>query len=353
MRILYDARSVRTPAGVYVFRGLAEAWRDDPRVEGVYAGVPRQFDHSVLPHGVEPVTIDSPGWLRHVRRDLPAAADRIAADIIFCPNAIAPRDARSVLYFQDLFHFRPRVARRAKLIGIADRTVRAAWRAVSASSCRLAVAVSTEILGEIRKRVRVRSVMIPNGVDVGGARWVGDGDYVLVMGGIGPRKDEATALRAWARVPRSARDGLVMHLIGVEPAIRRDRLAALARSLSIADSVRIRGGVPRDVFLESAARARLTISCSRLEAFGLPVAEALAMGAPLVCSDIPAHRELLERAGAGATFAPRDTDDLARRICAALAGDGPRRLSAPPDGWAWRDRAREHLDAYEVAGNGT
>ncbi|MFM1871705.1 MAG: hypothetical protein RL398_1127 [Planctomycetota bacterium] len=38
---------------------------------------------------------------------------------------------------------------------------------------------------------------------------------------------------------------------------------------------------------------RAAVQCARFEGFGLPALEALAHGAPLVCSDIPSHREIV------------------------------------------------------------
>lgn len=349
MRILFDARSVRTPSGLYVFQGLATAWCENPRVAGVFAAIPDGFDLAGVPAGVEPVRHESASWLRHVGTVLPRIADRLNVDIIFSPNASPPRDRRSVLFFQDLYHFRPRVAKGDRIRGWVGRTTRASWRAVAAPSALLGVAVSTEVLHQVRRRVRVRSVLIPNGVDVHGYRWIGDRPEVVVAGGIGMRKDEGTAIRAWARLAPSARRDLHLRIIGAEPPPRRQVLEELAASLGVSETVTVMGELSRDAFLEIVARARVVMSCSRLEAFGLPVAEALALGAPLICTDIPAHRELLQRADAGWYFAPHDAVDLSRRLAKALDGEGPRRMAAPPTEWTWRVRAGEHLDAYRRA----
>lgn len=349
MRILFDARSVRTPSGLYVFQGLATAWCENPRVSHVYAAIPAEFDTTRVPIGVEPLRHETTSWLRHVGTVLPRLADRVQADIIFSPNASPPRDERSVLFFQDLFHFRPRVSKGDRVRGWVGRTTRASWRAVAAPAALLGVAVSAEVLEHVRRRVRVRSVLIPNGVDIHDHRWIGDKPEVVVMGGIGSRKDEGVAIRAWTRVPPRTRAGLRLHLIGVEPATRRATLETLAASLGVADSTTITGELDRDAFLEIVARSRVAISCSRLEAFGLPVAEALALGAPLICSDIPAHRELMHRAAAGSHFAPHDNIDLSRLLASALEGAGPPRMMAAPKAWTWRVRADEHLDAYQAA----
>jgi glycosyltransferase involved in cell wall biosynthesis len=52
------------------------------------------------------------------------------------------------------------------------------------------------------------------------------------------------------------------------------------------------------------------ISASKLEAYPLPPLEALACGKPLLLSDIPAHKELVEASNAGRTFSLKDNDSL-------------------------------------------
>src|SRR5687768_4635937 len=203
MRILFDARSVRTTTGSYVLRGLTAAWREDARVSEVLAAIPAGFDASQLLSDVVPVHLPARGgWLRHLTLGLREAADRVRADVIFCANGTGPRDARTVLYFQDLFHFRFRdcdIPLRGQLMEIG----RAAWRSTSASHSGLGIAVSHSIAEDARRDVgRLPIVEIPNGVDVESIRWGGEGDVVYVAGGTGAHKSEETALLAWARLGR-------------------------------------------------------------------------------------------------------------------------------------------------------
>ena len=347
VRILFDARSVRTTTGSYVFRGLTSSWREDQRVGEVLAAIPPEFDGWRLPEGVAPVRLPANGgWLRHVLISLARAADRVRADVIFCANATGPRDGRAVLYFQDLFHFRYRdadVPLRSRVL----ETARATWRSFAAVRTGLGVAVSRVIAEEAKQDVHGLAIVeIPNGVEVGAARWTGEEDAVYVAGGTGFHKSEEIAVRAWARL-KHRRPSTVLQIGGVEPAARRAELQRMANDFDLGDSVAIRGALPREAYLERIARARLTVVCSQFESFGLPVAEALAMGAPVLCSDIAAHRELLARAGAGESFPARDDAALAARLSRVLDGGMPQRLASAPAGWDWKTRAREHIDAYQ------
>lgn len=75
---------------------------------------------------------------------------------------------------------------------------------------------------------------------------------------------------------------------------------------------------PPDDYVDEAEKARLLHTCravvqgSRFEGFGMPVLEALAHGAPVVCADIPPFREI---AGDAALFAdPRDPEAIAAAL---------------------------------------
>jgi glycosyltransferase involved in cell wall biosynthesis len=77
------------------------------------------------------------------------------------------------------------------------------------------------------------------------------------------------------------------------------------------------------------------------EGFGLPPVEALACGTPVVASDVPALREVLNgRAVLGSV------DDVEGLVAAAEAA---RRPAPPPPAWTWEDAAAATWEVYAQA----
>jgi alpha-1,3-rhamnosyl/mannosyltransferase len=68
--------------------------------------------------------------------------------------------------------------------------------------------------------------------------------------------------------------------------------ASLSRRLGVADQVCFAGDVPNIEVPALMQRSRLVVFPTWCESFGLPLAEALAIGAPAVAADIPACREV-------------------------------------------------------------
>jgi glycosyltransferase involved in cell wall biosynthesis len=88
------------------------------------------------------------------------------------------------------------------------------------------------------------------------------------------------------------------------------------------------------------ASASLYATASLHEAFGIGLAEALVAGLPVVASDIPAHREVIRRAGSGALaeLCPPDTPDL---VATSLYADAMAQLLCSPA--SCRERAARCL----------
>lgn len=125
-----------------------------------------------------------------------------------------------------------------------------------------------------------------------------------------PHKNHAVILRAAARLdPRPT-----IHIIGQGEEI--GNLRSLAAELGL--RLELAGSWVADEAVVAAYRAaRMVVAPSRFEGFGLTPMEGLAMGLPVIASDIPAHREFVDGA---VRFFPADDDAaLAREIAAAAA----------------------------------
>ena len=114
-----------------------------------------------------------------------------------------------------------------------------------------------------------------------------EGAFLLTVGTIEPRKNLNRLLDAHEMVWRELR--LPLLLVGVYGWSQR----ALLRRVAASDGrVFWLGFVSDPVLAELYRRATAVMQYSSYEGFDLPVAEALACGAPLVASDIPVHREV-------------------------------------------------------------
>ncbi|MFI9007470.1 glycosyltransferase family 4 protein [Actinosynnema sp. NPDC053489] len=159
-------------------------------------------------------------------------------------------------------------------------------------------------------------------------------EYLLFVGAGGPRKGLGTLLTAHAARPSLP----PLVLAGPHAAGSDDRV--------------LRTGYLNDVDLRSVvAGAAALVLPSRDEGFGLPVLEALACNVPVVCTDVPALREV---AGGHATHVPvGDVEALAEAMVDAVAGtptpadQAARRTHAAE--FTWRRTAELTVSAYRRA----
>ncbi len=126
-------------------------------------------------------------------------------------------------------------------------------------------------------------------------RWELSRPYLLTVGTVEPRKNLTTLLRALGRLPRRFRDRYHLLVAGA-PGWRTSALGALAAPLVQDGTLRFLGYVPDAVMPDLYAGAELFVYPSLYEGFGIPVAEAMACGVPVVASDIPALHEVAGKA---------------------------------------------------------
>jgi len=146
--------------------------------------------------------------------------------------------------------------------------------------------------------------------------------YVLFLGSNEPRKNLARLIEAYDRVRR--RPGLAAHELVVAGAAGwlNGDVAALVRRLGIETDVRFLGYVPAEDQPALYSGADVFAYPSLYEGFGIPVAEAMACGAPVLTSNVSSLPEVA--GGAALLVDPRETDAIADALVAVLSDDGLR-----------------------------
>jgi len=154
-----------------------------------------------------------------------------------------------------------------------------------------------------------------------------DEPFLLYAGGISPHKGIGTLLDAYAGLSERA-DGLPRLVVAGD--LDSDPYLSAAGAvrgqiirLGLGDRVVLPGFVPDETLACLYAAATVVVLPSLAEGFGLPAVEAAACGAPLVLSDLPAHRETL--GDAALYFPPADTGALEQALERALDDETLRR----------------------------
>ncbi|MHB8420495.1 MAG: glycosyltransferase family 4 protein [Myxococcales bacterium] len=171
--------------------------------------------------------------------------------------------------------------------------------------------------------------------------------YILYLGTLEARKNVLALLRAFEALPRAREVSLA--IVGQRAFGARAVLAEAARLRQAGLDVRLLGHLGEPELWRTLAGAAVLCCPSGAEGFGLPPLEGLALGVPVVASDIAAHREVL---GDAALFTPPgDADALAQALSRALedsslARDLRRRGPERAARFTWRRCAEETAAVY-------
>ena len=175
--------------------------------------------------------------------------------------------------------------------------------------------------------------------------------FILSVGTLEPRKNLGRLVDAYARLVREAGIPHLLALAGGRGWGYEPLLAQIAQS-GLESRVRLLGHVPDADLPPLLSAATVFVFPSLYEGFGLPVLEAMACGAAIVCSDASCIPEV---AGDAALLAPpSDEPALAAAIHRLLHdADLRRTLSsrarARAAGFTWEAAAQKTLAAYHRA----
>ena len=137
-----------------------------------------------------------------------------------------------------------------------------------------------------------------------------EGHMVLYVGRLVPHKGVKFLLEAMPEIRTSA------HLVVVGTGPWAETLEGTARAMGLEGRVTFVGAVPWGELPLYYRAADVTVlpSISRLEAFGLVGLEAMASERPVVLSDIPGVREVIEDGKEGLLAKPVDPADIATKV---------------------------------------
>jgi glycosyltransferase involved in cell wall biosynthesis len=382
VRVAIDARPAVSPTktgvGYYAWNLIHHLPKVDPGTTYLawypyvrrLRGRPLHFRDVREPNFVERWTpYPSRLWWRLGESDgLPRVEWFVRFDVFFATNYIPPptRARRVVITVHDLAYrlFPGTVphSTRRWLAGI-DRSIRrAAHILVPSESTKRDLVdlypveperVTVAHLGVDVERFRKPS---PESVDRVRKTFGIDRPYFLYVGGIEPRKNLPRLVEAFTGLP----EDVALVIAGASERRNPEGWNLLRPSLeALAPEVRRRviltGYVTEEEKVALLGGSLAVVYPSLYEGFGLPVAEALACGAPVVTSNVSSLPEVVE--DAALLVDPDDAEairdgmrrlledeDLRRR----LAGAGPRRAAS----FTWEETARRTAAAFQQVGRG-
>jgi glycosyltransferase involved in cell wall biosynthesis len=367
MKIGIDARLVfyqRAGIGQYTLR-LAEALASIDRSNS-YVLLQSRKDRGCLVKGANLTrrTMWTPPHHRYEQVLLPLELSLVNLDLLHCPDFIPPfrRRCPAVITVHDLAFLR--------FPGLLTDESQAYYgqinHAVQNADHIIAVSQSTKhdlvsLAGADERKITVvyeaaAPLFRPAPSDVVRAardRHGIQGDYILFVSTIEPRKNIPFLLQAYARLRdcwHGPQDMPRLVVVGNKGWLY-DRIFTVMGQLGLTSSVICTGGVPLEDLPALYSGALFYILPSLYEGFGLTVLEAMSCGTPVITSNTSS---LPEVAGDAAVLVdPQDIVGLAtsmQRLCqdAALRREMGERGLAQAARFSWERAARETLAVYKA-----
>lgn len=179
------------------------------------------------------------------------------------------------------------------------------------------------------------------------------GDYILSVGSIQPRKNLSRLIAAYSRLRRARPEGKLPQLVVVGKCawLYEETLRAIKQQ-ELGDSVILTGYVPERDLPALYSGAVCFVYLSYFEGFGLPPLEAMKCGAPVIVGNRTSLPEVV--GDAGVLVDPFEIDEIVAAL-ERVIGDSDFRLRLSVQGleraglFDWRETARQTLAVYQKA----
>ena len=180
-----------------------------------------------------------------------------------------------------------------------------------------------------------------------------EGDYILSVGSIQPRKNLKRLIAAYSNLRQKRPEGKLPQLVvvGKSAWLYEETLRAI-KELELSRSVILTGYVPEADLPALYSGAVCFVYPSYFEGFGLPPLEAMKCGTPVIVGNRTSLPEVV--GDAGVLVDPFDVDDIAAAI-EKVIGDSDLRSQLSVKGleraglFDWRETARQTLAVYKHA----
>lgn len=192
-------------------------------------------------------------------------------------------------------------------------------------------------------------------------KYVIDNNYIIYIGTIQPRKNLIRLMEAFAKVVESEhlRGGLNLVIVGKTKGEGRqgwmyEDILQTPQKLGIENKVKLLGFVPTEDLSYLLSGALAFIQPSLWEGFGIPVVEAMAVGTPVIVSNVSSLPEVVGKAGI--LVDPYSVDQMEQAIRLMVIDKKLRQKYskesiAQAKKFSWDKMAKTVLKVFEKVGN--
>lgn len=175
------------------------------------------------------------------------------------------------------------------------------------------------------------------------------GKYFLYVGNAYPHKNLERLIKAFNEISKEYKD-LRLVFVG-----NKDYFYQKLEKENISDKIVFYGKATDDELLTFYSNAIALVSPSLMEGFGLPVLEAMTNNCLVLCSDIPAFREIAKETVI--YFNPYSISDIKEKLLLACSNDSnhwnkfKEMAKTKEKEFSWEKMAKETLKVYEETFN--